>query len=180
MDTKIIEKINKDLIVKRPDVGIGDTVKLNLKIKEANKERIQVFEGIVIAMSGSGLNRTITVRKISYGVGVERIVPLYSPTLESIKIIKKGNVKRSKLYYLRSKVGKKALEVNSEYVKKEVVVPTVGEVETETTEVVDDVIEETVEEAKEVSPNEKIEESSEIKEENVVEEKKEEETKDNS
>ena len=91
-----------------PDVSIGDYVKVHLKIKEGNRERIQVFEGTVIARKGGGLSETLTVRRLSYGVGVERILPIHSPKIERIEIVRKGRVRRAKLYYLRERVGKAA------------------------------------------------------------------------
>lgn len=90
------------------NVAIGDYVKLHLKIKEGNRERIQIFEGTVIARKGSGLSETITVRRLSYGVGVERILPVHSPKIDHIDIVRKGRVRRAKLYYLRNRVGKAA------------------------------------------------------------------------
>ncbi|MEC8100185.1 MAG: 50S ribosomal protein L19 [Pseudomonadota bacterium] len=86
----------------------GDTVRVNVFVTEGNKERIQAFEGICIARSNRGFNSTFTIRKISHGEGVERVFPLYSPMLESIKLIRKGKVRRSKLYYLRQRSGKSA------------------------------------------------------------------------
>ena len=112
MDKKIQKLIDKSTLKKRPDVKVGDTVKLSLKIKEGEKERIQNFEGIVLAFSGSGATKNITVRKISYSVGVEKIIPLNSPLLEKIEVIKRGTVRRSKLYYMRGRIGKKALKIN--------------------------------------------------------------------
>jgi len=91
-----------------PDVSIGDYVKVHLKIKEGNRERIQIFEGTVIARKGGGLSETLTVRRLSYGVGVERILPIHSPKIERIEIVRKGRVRRAKLYYLRDRVGKAA------------------------------------------------------------------------
>ena len=85
---------------------IGDTVDVNMKIVEEGKSRIQTFEGIVIAKAGSGLRESFTVRKISYGEGVEMVFPLHSPLIDKIKVVKKGDVKRAKLYYLKRKVGK--------------------------------------------------------------------------
>lgn len=102
---KIIEEgLKKDI----PSFKIGDTVRVSMKIKEGDKERVQAFEGVAIARRGSGLRETFTVRKISYGIGVERIFPIHSPLIDNIKLIKKGSVRRAKLYYLRSKKGKAA------------------------------------------------------------------------
>lgn len=89
-----------------PDFKVGDTVRVFVKIKEGDKVRLQAFEGLVIARKGSGTRETFTVRRISYGEGVERIFQLHSPSIDSITIIKKGKVKRSKLYYIRGKIGK--------------------------------------------------------------------------
>lgn len=87
---------------------IGDTVKVYFKIVEGTTERIQVYEGVVIAKNNTGIRRTFVVRKISYGVGVERIFPLHSPRVEKVEVIRRGRVRRAKLYYLRGKVGKAA------------------------------------------------------------------------
>ena len=92
----------------RPDFKPGDTVAVDVKVIEGDKERIQVFEGNVIARTGKGINATFTVRKISNGVGVERIFPLHSPSVEGIKVLRRGKVRRAKLYYLRKLRGKKA------------------------------------------------------------------------
>ena len=86
----------------------GDTVRVNVKIKEGDKSRIQVFEGVVIAIKRNGLSSTFTVRKVSVGYGVERIFPLYSPTIQTIEAVKRGRVRRAKLYYLRERKGKAA------------------------------------------------------------------------
>ncbi len=91
-----------------PSFSIGDTVKVYLKIVEGDKERIQVFEGIVIGRKGAGSRETVIVRKVSYGVGVERILPLHSPMIDKIEVVKRGDVRRAKLYYLREKKGKAA------------------------------------------------------------------------
>jgi large subunit ribosomal protein L19 len=91
-----------------PDFGPGDTVRVNVKVIEGNRERVQAFEGVVIAKKNRGINSSFTVRKISYGEGVERIFPLYSPRLESIELIRRGRVRRAKLYYLRGRTGKAA------------------------------------------------------------------------
>ena len=88
--------------------NVGDTVRVSFKIVEGATERIQVFEGIVIAKNNTGVRRTFVVRKISYGVGVERIFPLHSPRIEKIEVVRRGRVRRAKLYYLRSRVGKAA------------------------------------------------------------------------
>lgn len=90
------------------DFNIGDTVKVHFRIIEGRIERIQIFEGTVIAKKNSGASKTFTVRKISYGIGVERIFPLYSPRIAKIEVVRKGKVRRAKLYYLRDRVGKKA------------------------------------------------------------------------
>jgi large subunit ribosomal protein L19 len=91
-----------------PEVEIGDYVKAHLKIKEGTRERVQIFEGYVIARKGGGLSETITIRRISYGVGVERILPVNSPKIEKIDVVRKGKVRRAKLYYLRGRQGKAA------------------------------------------------------------------------
>ena len=96
------EQLRTDL----PNLEIGDYVKVHLKVKEGTRERLQVFDGTVIALKGAGLKETFTVRKISYGVGVERILPLHSPKIDHIEIVRKGMVRRAKLYYLRDRVGK--------------------------------------------------------------------------
>jgi large subunit ribosomal protein L19 len=90
------------------DFNVGDTVKVFVKVVEGDKERIQPFQGVVIARKGSGARETFMVRKISFGVGVEKIFPVYSPSISKIEVIKQGSVKRAKLYYLRSKKGKAA------------------------------------------------------------------------
>ena len=99
---------NTQLKENLPEIGSGDTVKINVKVSEGNRERIQTFEGVVIAIKGVGINKLITVRKLSFGVGVERIFPVHAPTIDSIEIIRKGKVRRSKLYYLRNRIGKSA------------------------------------------------------------------------
>lgn len=89
-----------------PAFSVGDTVRVDVKIREGDRERIQAFEGTVIAKKGSGVAETFTVRRVSYGVGVERVFPLHSPNVAAVKIIRNGKVRRSKLYYLRDRVGK--------------------------------------------------------------------------
>ncbi len=98
------EQLRTDL----PVLEIGDYVRVHLKIKEGNRERIQIFEGTVIAKKGSGLKETFTVRRVSYGVGVERILPVHSPKIDHIDVVRKGKIRRAKLYYLRDRVGKAA------------------------------------------------------------------------
>ena len=92
----------------KPVIAIGDTVSVDVKIREGDRERIQDFEGTVIAKRGSGVTETFTVRRISYGVGVERVFPVHSPNVAEVKVIRHGKVRRSKLYYLRDRVGKSA------------------------------------------------------------------------
>ncbi|MEC7490929.1 MAG: 50S ribosomal protein L19 [Pseudomonadota bacterium] len=110
----VIEQIEKDeigrLVAERPvpEFAPGDTVRVNFKVVEGTRERVQVYEGVVIARSSRGLNSSFTVRKISYGEGVERVFPLYSPRIENIEIVRRGAVRRAKLYYLRSRRGKSA------------------------------------------------------------------------
>ena len=91
-----------------PQFRIGDTVKVSVNIREGERERIQMFEGTVIARRGSGVAETFTVRRLSYGVGVERVFPLHSPNVVDVKVVRRGKVRRSKLYYLRDRVGKAA------------------------------------------------------------------------
>lgn len=91
-----------------PVIEIGDTIKVYVKIREGEKERIQLFEGTVIAKRGSGISETFTVRRVSYGVGVERVFPLHSPNVDKVEVVRHGRVRRSKLYYLRDRVGKAA------------------------------------------------------------------------
>lgn len=99
---------NEQIKENAPEFRIGDTVKVYVKIKEGNRERIQVFEGIVIKRQNAGLNETFTVRKISYGVGVERTFPVHSPKIEKVEVVREAKVRRAKLYYLRDRVGKAA------------------------------------------------------------------------
>ena len=120
----VIDKIEKDqmdkIISERsiPEFGAGDTIKVDVKIIEGDKERIQAFEGLCIARSGGGLNESFTVRKISYGEGVERIFPIFSPKIAGITVLKKGKVRRAKLYYLRDRRGKSARIVEKIQVTK--------------------------------------------------------------
>lgn len=91
-----------------PDVKVGNTVRVQVKIREGERERLQAFEGTVIAIKGSGVSKTFTVRRVSYGVGVERVFPFHSPNVASVELVRAGKVRRSKLYYLRDRVGKAA------------------------------------------------------------------------
>jgi len=105
----LIEQIEKDqLKTDLPDINSGDSVKVNVKVSEGNRERVQTFEGVIISINGVGISKTITVRKLSFGVGVERIFPIHAPIIDSIEVIRKGKVRRSKLYYLRDRIGKSA------------------------------------------------------------------------
>ena len=99
---------NNQLKTDLPELNSGDSVKVNVKVSEGNRERIQTFEGVIISINGVGISKTLTVRKLSFGVGVERIFPVRAPIVESIEIIRKGKVRRSKLYYLRDRIGKSA------------------------------------------------------------------------
>ncbi|HYI62927.1 MAG TPA: 50S ribosomal protein L19 [Acidimicrobiales bacterium] len=91
-----------------PDFGAGDTLKVHVRVIEGNKERVQIFQGAVIRRQGSGVRETFTVRKVSYGVGVERTFPLYTPNVSRIEVVSRGDVRRAKLFYLRDRVGKAA------------------------------------------------------------------------
>ena len=91
-----------------PEFAPGDTVIVNVKVKEGDRTRVQAYEGVVIARSGGGLNENFTVRKLSYGEGVERIFPVYSPMIDSVKVVRRGKVRRAKLYYLKGRTGKSA------------------------------------------------------------------------
>ena len=140
----VIDKIQKDqmdkIIAERsiPDFSAGDTIKVDVKIVEGDKERIQAFEGLCIARSGGGLNESFTVRKISYGEGVERIFPIFSPKIDGITVLKKGKVRRAKLFYLRDRRGKSArivekIQVSKKDTKTQVDQPVSKEVAEETT-----------------------------------------------
>ena len=140
----VIDKIQKDqmdkIVAERsiPDFSAGDTIKVDVKIVEGDKERIQAFEGLCIARSGGGLNESFTVRKISYGEGVERIFPIFSPKIAGITVLKKGKVRRAKLYYLRDRRGKSArivekIQVSKKDTKTQVDKPVSKEVAEDTT-----------------------------------------------
>ena len=140
----VIDKIQKDqmdkIVAERsiPDFSAGDTIKVDVKIVEGDKERIQAFEGLCIARSGGGLNESFTVRKISYGEGVERIFPIFSPKIARITVLKKGKVRRAKLYYLRDRRGKSArivekIQISKKDTKTQVDQPVSKEVAEDTT-----------------------------------------------
>ena len=105
----LIKELNKEQMkAEKPVANVGDTVRVHVKIKEGSRERIQVFEGIVIAKKHGGIEETITVRRISYGIGVEKVFPVHSPSIDTIEVVRNGSVRRAKLYYLRGRVGKGA------------------------------------------------------------------------
>ncbi len=109
MATDLLKEVEKRYLKQDlPDVKPGDSVKVKIKIKEGNKERTQAYEGVVIKVRGASVNKTITVRRVFQGVGVERVFLIHSPKVESIQILRKGDVRRSKLYYLRERTGKAA------------------------------------------------------------------------
>ena len=114
MVAKLIQTLEREEIARvsgekgKPDFAPGDTLRVNVKISEGDRERIQAFEGLCIARSGTGVNENFTVRKLSFGEGVERVFPLHSPALDSIEVRRKGKVRRAKLYYLRGRTGKRA------------------------------------------------------------------------
>jgi large subunit ribosomal protein L19 len=109
MNQALQDKIEREQFRKdKVDFAVGDTVRVHTKVKEGDKERIQVFSGVVIARRGRGLNETFTVRRISYGEGVERVFPIHSPRIEKIEVERRGDVRRAKLTYLRKRVGKGA------------------------------------------------------------------------
>ena len=109
MINAIIDKIEKEQIrTDLPELRVGDTVKIDVKVKEGERERIQVFEGVIIRKKGGGIRETFTVRKISYGVGVERTFPVHTPIIAGVKVVRSGKARRAKLYYLRDRVGKAA------------------------------------------------------------------------
>ena len=180
----IIKSIeHEQLKNKIPELKVGNTVKVHVRIKEGNKERIQVFEGIIIKVQGGGLNQTFTVRKTSYGVGVEKTFLVHSPLVEKVELVRVGKARRAKLYYLRDRVGKSAKtkeKIGARIEDREIIIkedlaeePAVEEapeeapaVETKNVavqETVDTVTEETVEEVKEVEEPKKEEKAEETK-----------------
>ena len=197
----IIKSIeHEQLKNKIPELKVGNTVRVHVRIKEGNKERIQVFEGIIIKVQGGGVNQTFTVRKISYGVGVEKTFLVHSPLVEKVELVRVGKARRARLFYLRDRVGKAAKtkeQVGARIEDREIIIkedlaeePAVEEapeeasaVETENVvvqETVDTVSEEVVEEVKEVEKpkkEEKAEKVEEVKETKTEESEKKEEAK---
>jgi len=106
LETEQVEKLAAERAI--PEFSPGDTLRVNVKVVEGNRERVQAFEGVCIGRKNAGINSSFTVRKLSYGEGVERVFPLYSPRLESIEVVRRGKVRRAKLYYLRGRTGKAA------------------------------------------------------------------------
>ena len=147
---------------KIPYLKIGDTVRVHVRIKEGNRERIQVFEGIVIKKQGGGINETFTVRRISYGVGVEKTFLIHAPSVEKVEVIRVGKARRAKLYYLRDRVGKSAktkekigarIETKELVIKEDLTEATLEDApKTEAVETMDTVKEENVEVVKEATP----------------------------
>ena len=190
----IIKSIeHEQLKNKIPELKIGDTVRVHVRIKEGNKERIQVFEGIIIKKQGGGVNATFTVRRISYGVGVEKTFLIHSPLVEKVEVVRVGKARRAKLYYLRDRVGKAAktkekvgarIETKEITVKEEVVPGELEEAESaETVEVPEEApvaVEEVKEEVKETPKAEATEESKKDEETDKKEEKPAEETTENT
>jgi len=133
--SKILDAFNKLQLKEMPEIKSGCTVKIHQKIKEGKKERIQIFEGIVIARKhGQGINSTITVRKVTDGIGIERIFPVHSPSIEKIEVIREGKTRRAKLYFLRTAKGKKARLKKKEFTsviapETTIIEETLGEIE---------------------------------------------------
>jgi large subunit ribosomal protein L19 len=106
IETEEINRVKQELNKQLPEIYVGDTVRVGVRIKEGNKERVQPYEGTVIAMRNGGINETITVRRVFQGVGVERVFLIHSPRIATIQVMRRGKVRRAKLYYLRDRVGK--------------------------------------------------------------------------
>jgi len=120
MKTESIKQIESAFILKPLSFFVGDTIAVKSIIREGDKKRTQVFKGIVLAIKRSGIRKTFTIRKISDGIGVEKIIPLNSPNIESIKVIKNGSVKKSKIYYMRKRIGKRALKIDELIINDEI------------------------------------------------------------
>lgn len=170
---------HEQLKAKIPDLKVGNTVKVHVRIKEGNKERIQIFEGIIIKVQGAGVNKTFTVRKISYGVGVEKTFLIHSPLVEKVELVRVGKARRAKLFYLRDRVGKSAKTkelIGARIEDKEIIIkgeeaPVEEAVEPE--ETVTEVVKEEPAKAEETSEKETVE----VKETPVEEAVKEEQVK---
>ncbi len=162
----IIKSIeHEQLKSKVPVLDIGNTVRVHVRVKEGNRERIQVFEGIIIKKQGGGLTETFTVRRISYGVGVEKTFLLHSPMVEKVEVVRVGKARRAKLYYLRDRIGKASKtkeRLGARIENKEIVVKEELEVPA-TEEVVEENVEAPVEEVKEVKAEAKVEKKEEAK-----------------
>lgn len=124
MNEQKIKELESKFIKDLPKFDVGDTLAVSTIVREGDKKRTQIFKGIVIAIKGSGIRKTFTIRKISMGVGVEKILPLHSPNISKIKVLKTGVVRKSKIYYMRKRIGKRALKI-----KEGVAVPEEGTVE---------------------------------------------------
>ena len=154
---------HEQLKAKIPDLKVGNTVKVHVRIKEGNKERIQIFEGIIIKVQGAGVNKTFTVRKISYGVGVEKTFLIHSPLVEKVELVRVGKARRAKLFYLRDRVGKSAKTkelIGARIEDKEIIIkgeeaPVEEAVEPE--ETATEVVKEEPAKAEETSEKEKVE-----------------------
>jgi large subunit ribosomal protein L19 len=120
MNQEILDKVESAQLRKEPlEFNVGDSVKVHTKVVEGEKERIQVFAGLVIGRRGHGMNETFTVRRISYGEGVERVFPVHSPRIDKVVVDRQGKVRRAKLTYLRERIGKKALAVKAKDVRRQ-------------------------------------------------------------
>lgn len=164
----IIKSIeHEQLKDKIPELKVGNTVKVHVRIKEGNKERIQVFEGIIIKVQGGGVNQTFTVRKISYGVGVEKTFLIHSPLVEKVELVRVGRARRARLFYLRNRVGKSAKT-------KEMVGARIEDKEIVIKEQLDEApaVQETEQDAKKVVETQEVKETAEVVETPVVEETK--------
>lgn len=133
MNTQVISKVGQDSTSKKvPALKVGDTVEVDTIIREGAKQRIQKFKGLVISLNGTGTGAMMTVRKISYGVGVEKKLPIYSPNVAKIKVLKTEPVRRSKLFFMRDRVGKMSMRVRK---GRTILVPEEGQIETDVTPV---------------------------------------------
>ncbi|MBN1374234.1 50S ribosomal protein L19 [Candidatus Dojkabacteria bacterium] len=120
MNTALVKDVTEKQVIKRPNVKVGDKVEVSLRIKEGDKERLQVFKGLVIAVKGKGNTKTFTVRKISFGVGVEKTFLFNSPIIKELVVAGRGKVRRSKLYYMRERIGRRAMKIKGEQIIEEV------------------------------------------------------------